>query len=130
VREFSGVLRTFTPSKWSTELRGILGQLSIEMKTIVMQLLEQQLDNETVLADLNALMAHGDWLSHCSTGEQLALAEKSHGTVTGGTLAGGIKGKDNTDYVSDFRLACRENLKLLITLTPTSRVLRKSMRHH
>ena len=60
------------------------------MKTLVMQLNEEQLNNDTVMSDLNALMAHGDWLSHCTIGEQGNLAEKANATVTGASIAGAI----------------------------------------
>ena len=84
------------------------------------------------MSDLNALIAHGDWLSHCSIGEQGNLAEKANATVTGSNNAGAISGntKDSNHLLYDFRMACREHLKLLLTLTPTSHILRHAMRHH
>lgn len=61
-KEFSLILRNFQEDKWHSELVNQMSHVCVEQKPLVLQFTERQLGEEAVLADLDAMMAHGEML--------------------------------------------------------------------
>jgi hypothetical protein len=85
---------------------------------------------EEVLSDLDALMAHGELMSLFSPEEIDALIEKLRLVTSATSTQNQQAHKPDEAYLEEMRVILRENLKVMITLTPTSHVFRIGLGNH
>ena len=69
-------LRNYTREKWVNDLKSVMFSLVQEIRPVVLLFYEREIDNEAVLRDIDALMAHGEVLSLMSEIENEEIVQK------------------------------------------------------
>jgi hypothetical protein len=122
--------KNFVIEKWQTDLKAVMIAFVNDIRPTCLLFTERELEVNEVLSDLDALMAHGEIMSMLSEVEHEEIVVKMKQSSAAASILGTTESKSDSMFIDDFKTSCRNNIKMLFTLTPTSNIFRKRMREY